>query len=40
MGQAPDPLPPVRQAVRALLLSTPAYRELEPDRQRALAGRW
>jgi hypothetical protein len=37
MGQAPDPLPPVRQAVRALLLSTPAYRELEPARQRALA---
>jgi hypothetical protein len=37
MGPAPDPLPPVRQAVRALLLSAPAYRALEPDRQRDLA---
>lgn len=32
-----DPLPPVRQAVRALLLATPAYHELDAERRRRVA---
>src|SRR5438270_13339862 len=32
-----DPLPHVRRVVRDLLLSAPAYVELEPDRRRDLA---
>jgi predicted O-methyltransferase YrrM len=33
----PDPLPVVRQTVRALLVASPAYRELEAPRRRELA---
>jgi hypothetical protein len=33
----PDPLPAVRQTVRSLLLTTPAFREMGPDGRRELA---
>lgn len=33
----PDPLPHLRQAVRALLFSAPAFRDLPPDARNALA---
>ena len=36
-GDWSDPLPVVRQTVRTLLLSCPAYAELEPEKKRALA---
>jgi hypothetical protein len=34
---AHEPLPAVRQAVKDLLLSTPAYQELSPDKRRQMA---
>jgi hypothetical protein len=33
----PDPLPQVRRTVRSLLVSAPAFAELDPERRRALA---
>jgi hypothetical protein len=33
----PDPLPAVRRAVQSLLLTVPAFTEMEPDRRRELA---
>ncbi|MCG3158224.1 MAG: hypothetical protein DKINENOH_04865 [bacterium] len=36
-GRIADPLPAIRQTVRALLLASPAFQELDSDKQRQLA---